>query len=312
MNQVFLYKGNQVTFANEGEVMVNATEMAGPFGKEVKQWLDNQDAHDFIHALAQSRNLPAPGCIVCGKPIYSKRADAVYCSSACKQKHYRQSYSTNQNSHEGRIRTSLNASILADTYPSLVKVVRGGTPGMVQQGTWFHKDVAIEFARWLAPEFGIWCNDRILELLQTGSTTLRPKDSSILGALELTVRALREQNEKLEALTQWKEQVNQERAESLRELQQLPMTEEELPEQPTTSKCRQIVNRISMVRNVPFKNIWDRVYSDLYYRYGISIKSYKKQGDESHLRVAERVGCVDKILVIVSELARQYKVEGAA
>lgn len=31
-------------------------------------------------------------------------------------------------------------------------------------GTWFHEDVAIEFARWLAPAFAIWCNDRIKEI----------------------------------------------------------------------------------------------------------------------------------------------------
>lgn len=44
----------------------------------------------------------------------------------------------------------------------LVKVVNGGN----NNGTWFHKDVAIEFARWLAPEFGIWCNDVIQELIK--------------------------------------------------------------------------------------------------------------------------------------------------
>lgn len=32
-------------------------------------------------------------------------------------------------------------------------------------GTWMHEDVALEFARWLAPAFAIWCNDRIKELL---------------------------------------------------------------------------------------------------------------------------------------------------
>jgi hypothetical protein len=31
----------------------------------------------------------AKGCAICGKPIGSPRADAQYCSAACKQKHYR-------------------------------------------------------------------------------------------------------------------------------------------------------------------------------------------------------------------------------
>lgn len=42
------------------------------------------------------------------------------------------------------------------------------------QGTWMHEDVALEFARWLSPEFAIWCNDRIKELLTTGATQLSP------------------------------------------------------------------------------------------------------------------------------------------
>lgn len=51
----------------------------------------------------------------------------------------------------------------------LVVVTRGGN----NAGTWFHEDVAIEFARWLSPKFAIWCNDRIKELLTTGKTEIR-------------------------------------------------------------------------------------------------------------------------------------------
>lgn len=38
--------------------------------------------------------------------------------------------------------------------------------------TWMHEDVALEFARWLSPEFAIWCNDKIKELITTGTTSL--------------------------------------------------------------------------------------------------------------------------------------------
>lgn len=48
---------------------------------------------------------------------------------------------------------------------ALIQVVKGGSG---EQGTFMHEDVAIEFARWLSPEFAIWCNDRIKELLTTG------------------------------------------------------------------------------------------------------------------------------------------------
>lgn len=44
----------------------------------------------------------------------------------------------------------------------LVQIKQGGS----NQGTWYHEDVAIEFARWLSPVFGIWCNNRIKEILK--------------------------------------------------------------------------------------------------------------------------------------------------
>ncbi len=46
--------------------------------------------------------------------------------------------------------------------------VRGGS----NPGTWMHEDLAIEFARWLAPAFAIWCNDKIKELMTNGYAKL--------------------------------------------------------------------------------------------------------------------------------------------
>ena len=52
----FDYKGNQISF-NKGEnVMVNATEMARPFGKSATHWLRNQSAKEFINEYAALRN----------------------------------------------------------------------------------------------------------------------------------------------------------------------------------------------------------------------------------------------------------------
>jgi phage antirepressor YoqD-like protein len=45
----------------------------------------------------------------------------------------------------------------------LVKTIQGGT----NQGTWLHPDLAIEFARWLDPRFGLWCDLKIRDLLTT-------------------------------------------------------------------------------------------------------------------------------------------------
>lgn len=71
---------------------------------------------------------------------------------------------------------------------ALIKVVRGGDS---QQGTWMHPDIAIEYARWLNPRFGIWCNLRIQELLKNGYTIteefkqeMSDKLQSLYSALE--------------------------------------------------------------------------------------------------------------------------------
>lgn len=60
-----------------------------------------------------------------------------------------------------------------DNYQA-VMTIKGGSD-LSKQGTWFHEDVALEFARWLSPKFAIWCNDRIKELLTKGSTSIKPQ-----------------------------------------------------------------------------------------------------------------------------------------
>lgn len=148
LQQIFNYRGTEVSFLkNDLAVYINATQMAWNHSKEVSQWFDNQSTHEFIHALADARG------IIANK---SKRS-------------------------------SLNASALAEVYPSLIKVAKGGTPGAIQQGTWMHEDVALEFARWLSPSFAIWCNDHIKQMLQTGQTSMGSlnEDQAILKAMQI-------------------------------------------------------------------------------------------------------------------------------
>ena len=163
--KVFEYEGKSITFdLGNGDVMVNATDMARTFGKEVRQWFDNVETHAFIHALADHKGLPPQGL-----PTEQKR-------------------------------TSLNTSALADVYPSLITVVRGGVPGSVQQGTWMHEDVAIEFARWLSPMFAIWCNDRIKELMKTGTTSIYSVPRTFSEALQLAADQAKELESKKEEI----------------------------------------------------------------------------------------------------------------
>ena len=144
MNELlkYAYQGSEVTFSNGDNVMVNATQMAKPFGhgKEPSYWLSTQQAKNMIEAIAVSRNL--------------ETADLV--------------------------------------------IVKQGGNNFEEQGTWFHEDVALVFAQWLSPEFYLWCNDRIKELIKNGVSDIRETPQDYLSALKALV-AKEEERLRLEA-----------------------------------------------------------------------------------------------------------------
>lgn len=94
----------------------------------------------------------------------------------------------------------------------LVRVNNGGK----NPGTWMHEDVALEFARWLSPEFAIWCNDRIKELVKHGFTATPDKLEELANNPDLLIQlATQLKNERAE-----KERLafaNQKQAEALKE-----------------------------------------------------------------------------------------------
>lgn len=52
---VYDYEGNQVSFSKENGVMVNATQMAKPFGKRPNDWLLLPSTKEFLEALSITR-----------------------------------------------------------------------------------------------------------------------------------------------------------------------------------------------------------------------------------------------------------------
>lgn len=108
---VLYYQGNPITAKLDGSQMINGSQMAKIFGKEIRNWTKLKATQDYIEAL----------------------------------------------SSDAHIRAS-----------ALIQVVKGGIPS--EQGTFIHKDLAIEFARWLNPQFAVWCNEHIMTLMQNGFT----------------------------------------------------------------------------------------------------------------------------------------------
>ena len=142
MNELlkYTYEGSEVTFSNGDNVMVNATQMAKPFGKQPKDWLRTEQAQRIIDAITDRQK-----CLT---------ADLV--------------------------------------------VVKQGGNNLEEQGTWMHEDVALVFAQWLSPEFYLWCNNRIKELIKNGVSDIRETPQDYLSALKALV-AKEEERLRLEA-----------------------------------------------------------------------------------------------------------------
>ncbi|MFR9543811.1 MAG: KilA-N domain-containing protein [Rikenellaceae bacterium] len=130
--KIFEYNDMPISFitSDDGEPMVNATEMAKVFKKDARRWFANQSTFDYIEAFATIKGFGATD----------------------------------------KIPLSLNTNTLAKRYPALITVVKGGDQNITQQGIFLSRYIAIEFARWLSPMFAVWCDERIMEYLQFGFT----------------------------------------------------------------------------------------------------------------------------------------------
>ena len=83
----------------------------------------------------------------------------------------------------------------------------------------------------------------------------------------------------------------------------LPSPAEELPKMSQRDCIRSLVNKIARATNTNQSDIWHKVYNHLYYRYHISIRSYKKKyPEENNLDIAERNGLLPRIYTIVSNM----------
>lgn len=142
-NQIFQYNGSPITFQKGDSVMVNATEMAKPFGKRCNDFLSTKQTKELISSLSAKTGISATG---------------------------------------------------------LVTVNQGGN----NQGTWMHEDLALVFAQWLSPDFYLWCNDRIKELLKYGMTATQPTLEQMIDNPDLVIKLAtqlkqeREEKERLE------------------------------------------------------------------------------------------------------------------
>jgi hypothetical protein len=104
--------------------------------------------------------------------------------------------------------------ILANSLTSEVVYSEEGVNG----GTWGHPSLAINLARWISPEFAVWCDGHIFNLMSTGSTAIAHQIPKTYSQALLEAAKLAEENERLEAQNTLLEQQNECLSEAVDEL----------------------------------------------------------------------------------------------
>jgi len=72
------------------------------------------------------------------------------------------------------------------SHSTLIKVVTGNFNDGREQGTWIHKRLLVAFARWLSPDFAVWCDLQIEEILINDQIQLKDDISELENSLKVT------------------------------------------------------------------------------------------------------------------------------
>ncbi|MBO5406479.1 MAG: KilA-N domain-containing protein [Bacteroidales bacterium] len=127
--KIFNYNDNSISFQVGETTMINATQMAKPFGKQPYEYLRLPSTQELIVAI-------------------KRRNSNTGFSRICDNQEV------------------IDIDIIPNAENRIIRTIRGSSEN--GGGTWMHEDLALDFAQWLSVDFKLWCNDRIKELLLMG------------------------------------------------------------------------------------------------------------------------------------------------
>ena len=189
------------------------------------------------------------------------------------------------------------------------------TNGGIQQFTFVNEeglyDVILGSRKESTKPFRKWVTSEVLpSIRKTGSYSVKPMTTIEMLAIQAQamVELERKQREQEQRLYETEDKVNELvtiQEENLKQLNKLPLMQEEVPSFTPRQELNQMVRTYASSANLKFNEVWNKVYSELYYRYHISLNAYKKEKGENNLDIAEKIGAIDKLKVVVSNLLRE-------
>lgn len=150
-----------VSFLKENdEVMVNLTDMAKGFPKKnLAVIMNSKEMREYIQAIKRHYEARKSKIQICHLPDSQTVTDGETKSKIC---HLPDSQAVTNGE------TKIRNFILPDFQP--VRVVHGGSEG--EHGTWAIRPIAIRVAQKLNPDFAVWVDEMVLELLTKGKVEL--------------------------------------------------------------------------------------------------------------------------------------------
>ena len=132
-----------------------------------------------------------------GSPISFQKGDSVMVNATQMAKSFGKRCNDFLSSKQTK---ELINSLSAKTGISATGLVVVNQGGKVQ-GTWLHEDLTLIFAQWLSPDFYLWCNDRIKELLTIGMTATQPTLEQMIDNPDLVIKLATELKQKREEVS---------------------------------------------------------------------------------------------------------------
>lgn len=132
----------------------------------------------------------------------------------------------------------------------------------------------------------------------------QPKPMSMVEMFAMQANINLDHERRVQKIESRLDAMEKEREESTALLLSVKMSTESVPELSLRDNIRQLVNKYAVSKNIKQRDVWHKIYEQLYYLYHISIRNYKKSKNESNLDVAEKNNFLDKIYNIISNMVR--------
>lgn len=173
--------------------------------------------------------------------------------------------------------------------------------GGIESGSWIHQELVLELSRRLNTKFSLWCNRKVADLLKNGVVSVKPLSTAEMFLENAKIGV--EHEARLKKLEEKVDQLFESKQIATSQMNLLPLSEEQVPEESERTQVLRLVNNYCDQTGISQHDTWNKLYTDLYYKYRVAIKKYNKMpGEKTYLDVVDRLGHTGKLKALISSM----------